>query len=87
MGESYAIFASKGGAPENPAWYYNLIANPDTTVEVGTQTVKVKARVAEPAERDVIYARQAERLPNFAEYEVKAGPHRTIPVVVLDPVK
>jgi deazaflavin-dependent oxidoreductase (nitroreductase family) len=87
VGESYAIFASKGGAPRNPAWYHNLIANPDTTVEVGTQTVKVKARVAERAERDTIYARQAERLSNFAEYAVKAEPYRTIPVVVLDPVK
>lgn len=87
VGESYAIFASKGGAPDNPAWYHNLVANPDATIEVGTKTVKVRARVAEPTERDVIYARQVERAPNFGEYEVKAAPYRKIPVIVLDPVK
>jgi deazaflavin-dependent oxidoreductase (nitroreductase family) len=87
LGESYAIFASKGGAPENPAWYHNLIANPETSVEVGTTTVKVRARVAASAERDDIYARQVERAPGFGEYEVKTAPYRKIPVVVLDPVK
>ncbi|HSZ41015.1 MAG TPA: nitroreductase family deazaflavin-dependent oxidoreductase [Trebonia sp.] len=87
LGESYAIFASKGGAPENPAWYHNLIANPETTIEVGTTMVKVRARVAAPAERDDIYARQVQRAPGFGEYEAKTAPYRTIPVVVLDPVK
>jgi deazaflavin-dependent oxidoreductase (nitroreductase family) len=86
LGESYAIFASMGGGPRNPDWYHNLIAHPETTVEVGGQTVRVRARVAEPSERDVIYARQAERRPQFAEYEITAAP-RKIPVVVLDPVK
>jgi deazaflavin-dependent oxidoreductase (nitroreductase family) len=85
-GEGYAIFASNAGAPEHPAWYRNLLANPDITVEVGTETVKVKARVAEPAERDALYAQQVKRAPNFGVYETKAAP-RTIPVVVLDPVK
>jgi deazaflavin-dependent oxidoreductase (nitroreductase family) len=87
VGESYAVFASKAGAPVNPAWYHNLLVNPETTVEVGTDTVKVRARVAEPAERDVIYERQKERAPQFADYEKKAADHRKIPVVVLDPVK
>ncbi|MGH3168896.1 MAG: nitroreductase family deazaflavin-dependent oxidoreductase [Trebonia sp.] len=87
VGESYAIFASKAGAPDNPAWYHNLVANPDATIEVGTRTVRVKARVADPAERDDIYARQVERAPGFGDYEVKAAPYRKIPVVVLDPVK
>jgi deazaflavin-dependent oxidoreductase (nitroreductase family) len=82
----YAIFASKAGAPENPAWYHNLLAHPDTSVEVGTETVPVIARVAEPAERDVIWDRQKERAPHFAQYEQKAAP-RKIPVIVLDPVK
>jgi deazaflavin-dependent oxidoreductase (nitroreductase family) len=86
VGESFAIFASKAGAPGNPAWYHNLLAHPDTTVELGTETISVTARVAEPSEREVIWERQKERLPNFAEYEVKAAP-RTIPVVVLDPAK
>jgi deazaflavin-dependent oxidoreductase (nitroreductase family) len=86
VGESFAIFASKGGAPDNPAWFHNLLAHPDTTAEVGADTVKVTARVAEPSERDVIWERQKERYPQFAEYEVTAAP-RTIPVVVLDPAK
>ncbi len=86
VGESFAIFASKAGAPDTPAWYHNLLAPPTTTVEVGSETISVTARVAEPSEREVIWERQKERSPGFAEYEVKAAP-RTIPVVVLDPVK
>lgn len=86
VGESFAVFASKAGAPENPAWYHNLLAHPDTTVEVGTATVAVTARLAQPAERDVLWERQKQRSPGFAQYEAKAAPRR-IPVVVLDPVK
>ncbi|HEY5394481.1 MAG TPA: nitroreductase family deazaflavin-dependent oxidoreductase [Trebonia sp.] len=86
VGEGYAVFASKAGAPSNPDWFHNLIAHPDAVVEVGAETVKVKARAAEPTERDVIFARQAERAPQFAKYEETAAP-RKIPVVVLDPVK
>jgi deazaflavin-dependent oxidoreductase (nitroreductase family) len=86
VGGSFAVFASKAGAPENPAWYHNLLAYPDTSVEVGTETFGVRARVAEPAERDVIWSRQKQPAPHFAQYEEKASP-RKIPVVVLDPVK
>jgi deazaflavin-dependent oxidoreductase (nitroreductase family) len=86
VGDGYAVFASKAGAPDNPAWYHNLVANPDASVEVGTETFPVRARVAEPAERDVIWSRQKERAPHFGQYEQKAAP-RKIPVVVLDPVK
>jgi deazaflavin-dependent oxidoreductase (nitroreductase family) len=86
VGDSFAVFGSKAGAPENPAWYHNLIAHPDTSIEVGTQTLPVRARVAEPAERDVIWDRQKQRSPQFAQYEEKAAP-RKIPVIVLDPVK
>jgi deazaflavin-dependent oxidoreductase (nitroreductase family) len=86
VGDSYAVFASKAGAPQNPAWLHNLLAFPETTVEVGTRTVPVRARLAQPAERDVIYSRQRQRNPAFAQYEVKAAPRR-IPVIVLDPVK
>ena len=84
--ESFAVFASKAGAPQNPAWYHNLLAHLDTSVEVGTETFGVRARVAEPAERDVIWGRQKQRAPHFAQYEEKAAP-RKIPVLVLDPVK
>jgi deazaflavin-dependent oxidoreductase (nitroreductase family) len=87
LGEGYAIFASKAGAPEHPAWYHNLVAHPDTSIEVGAETIRVKARLTEPAERDVIYARQRERSPQFGDYEEKAAPYRKIPVVVLDPIR
>ncbi|HEV2310187.1 MAG TPA: nitroreductase family deazaflavin-dependent oxidoreductase [Acidimicrobiia bacterium] len=78
----YAIFASKGGAPTNPAWFHNLVAHPETTVEVGTETVPVRARVAGPEERASIWAAQKELVPQFAEYEQKTT--RQIPVVVLE---
>jgi deazaflavin-dependent oxidoreductase (nitroreductase family) len=86
VGNSYAVFGSKAGAQDNPAWFHNLVAHPDTVVEVGEGTMHVRARVAEPAEREVIWGQQKERNPGFADYEVKAAPRR-IPVVVLDPVK
>jgi deazaflavin-dependent oxidoreductase (nitroreductase family) len=83
VGEDVAVFASKGGAPENPAWYHNLVANPDTEVELGSDTIAVHARVAEGEERDRIFDVQKDRYSNFAEYEEKAQGLRTIPVVVL----
>jgi deazaflavin-dependent oxidoreductase (nitroreductase family) len=86
VGESFAIFASKAGAPENPAWYHNLIAHPDTSVELGTQVLPVRARVAEPAEREVIWKQLVERAPHFGQYAERAAP-REIPVIVLDPLK
>ena len=86
VGDSFAVFAAKAGAQENPAWFHNLLANPEAFVEVGARTVQVRARVAQPAERDVIYSRQKKRIPVFAQYEAKAAPRR-IPVIVLDPLK
>jgi deazaflavin-dependent oxidoreductase (nitroreductase family) len=85
VGDSYAIFASFGGQPRDPQWFRNLVAHPDATVEVGTDTVNVRARVADPDERATIYVTQKERMSNFAEYEKSAAP-REIPVVLLDPV-
>jgi deazaflavin-dependent oxidoreductase (nitroreductase family) len=81
---SYAIFASMGGAPRHPDWYYNLVANPDATVEVGTETFPVRARVAEGEERERIYEEQKRVWPTFAEYEEKTAGIREIPVVVLE---
>jgi deazaflavin-dependent oxidoreductase (nitroreductase family) len=76
------IFASKGGAPDNPAWFHNVQANPKITVEVGAETFEVSAKVIEDrAERDAIYAKQATAYPQFAEYETKTT--RVIPVVEL----
>ena len=79
----YVIFASKGGAPENPGWYYNLKAHPDTQVEVGTDKFDVTASEATGEERARLFRAQVERVPQFGEYEQKA--HRTIPVIVLTP--
>jgi deazaflavin-dependent oxidoreductase (nitroreductase family) len=82
--DSVAVFASKGGAPTNPDWYHNLVANPDTTVEIGTESLPVRARVAGDQERDRIWSKQKSALPQFAEYEEKTSGIRTIPVVVLE---
>lgn len=84
VGNGYAIFASKGGAPTNPDWFHNLVANPDTTIEIGTGTQDVRARVADDDERDRVWTAQKEAFPQFAEYEKTSG-GRTIPVVVLEP--
>jgi deazaflavin-dependent oxidoreductase (nitroreductase family) len=80
----YAIFASKAGATTDPDWYHNLVANPETTVELGSDVVPVTARVASGPERDTIWNQQKINVPGFAEYEKSAAP-RTIPVVVLEP--
>ena len=77
----YAVFASKAGANTNPDWYHNLVAKPDTEVEVGTDTVQVRARVAQGRERDRIWTQQKRDYPQFAEYEAKTS--RVIPVIVL----
>ncbi len=82
VGEAFAVFGSKAGAPTHPDWYHNLVANPDTTVEVGTEVISVRARVAEGDERERIWSRQKELMPGFAEYEKTAG--REIPVVILE---
>jgi deazaflavin-dependent oxidoreductase (nitroreductase family) len=81
-GDDLVVVASKGGAPTNPDWYHNLLANPDVTVEVGTDTMPVRARVAEGAERERLWSHQVEVMPGFAEYQAKTS--RTIPVVVLE---
>ena len=83
-GDSYVVFGSKGGAPTHPHWYLNLVAHPETEVEVGAETVPVTARVAEGDERERLWERQKELMPGFADYEATAG-DRQIPVVVLTP--
>jgi deazaflavin-dependent oxidoreductase (nitroreductase family) len=79
----YAVFASKAGAPDNPDWYHNLLANPHASIEVGTDTVTVRSRVADDDERAGIWSAQKSEWPQFAEYE--ANTDRTIPVVILEP--
>lgn len=73
------VFASKAGADVNPDWYHNLVANPEVTVEIGTETRAATAVPVTGAERDRIYARQSELYPRFGEYQSKTS--RTIPVV------
>lgn len=81
---SYAVFASKGGADTNPGWYHNLRANPDVTIEVGTDEIDVRARVAEGDEYYEIWERQKREFPQFAGYEERTSRDR-IPVILLDP--
>ncbi|HVV59899.1 MAG TPA: nitroreductase family deazaflavin-dependent oxidoreductase [Gaiellaceae bacterium] len=78
----WAIFASKGGHTEAPAWYGNLLARPETQIELGTETIDVTARDTAGEERDRIWEAQKRAFPQFAEYEKTAN--RTIPVVVLE---
>jgi deazaflavin-dependent oxidoreductase (nitroreductase family) len=83
-GDDVVIFASKAGAPTNPDWFHNLVANPDASIELGNETIPVRARVAEGAERDDLWARQKAAYPQFQGYEDATS--RVIPVVVLERV-
>lgn len=80
-GERLFVFASKAGAPTNPDWYHNLVAHPTVTVEVGTKQFQATARVVGEEERDRVYAKQAQRMPGFADYAKKTT--RKIPVIEL----
>jgi kanamycin kinase len=83
QGDDLIVFASFAGAPVNPAWYHNLVAHPDATVELGTETRRVRARVADPEERDRLWEWNKQDYPGFGDYEEKTD--RTIPVVILEP--
>jgi deazaflavin-dependent oxidoreductase (nitroreductase family) len=83
-GDDFVVFGSKGGAPTHPQWYLNLVANPDTKVEVGADTIPVRARVAEGDERETIWSKQKEQMPGFADYEKNIAGAREIPVVILE---
>ena len=83
-GDRFVVFASKGGAPTNPDWYHNLIAHPEATIEIGTESHKVRARVADHEERTRLWNVQKQDIPSFGDYERKTT--RQIPVVILEPV-
>ncbi|MGI8856108.1 MAG: nitroreductase family deazaflavin-dependent oxidoreductase [Thermomicrobiales bacterium] len=83
-GDHIVVIASKGGAPTNPDWYHNLVANPVATIEMPDETFQVRATVVEGAERERLYSAQAALMPGFAEYQEKTT--RQIPVVVLERV-
>jgi deazaflavin-dependent oxidoreductase (nitroreductase family) len=77
------VFASKGGAPSNPDWYYNLAAAQEGTIERGTETYRVAVHEVTGDERDRIYDEQGRRYPGFAEYAEQTAGIRTIPVLAL----
>ncbi len=83
-GDRLVIVASKGGAPTNPAWYHNLLAHPEVTVEVGAEKFKVRAIPVTGDERTRLYDQHASRYPSFKDYQAKTT--RTIPVFVLERV-
>jgi deazaflavin-dependent oxidoreductase (nitroreductase family) len=84
-GDRWVIFASKGGHIAHPHWLHNVEADPNATIEIGTESIPVKATVLRDGpERDELYARQVAAYPQFGEYETKTKGHRTIPVIVLE---
>jgi proline iminopeptidase len=84
-GDSYFVIASKGGAPEHPGWYRNILANPDVDIQVGTKKMSARARTASGEERARLWQQAVGFFPPYAEYQLKSG-GREIPVVVLDPL-
>ena len=84
-GDRLAVITSKGGAPTHPDWYYNIVANPQVTVEVGAENFQALASVAEEPERTRLYNQMVEVMPGFDDY--RRNTTRVIPVIVLTPVK
>ncbi len=84
-GDRLVIIASKGGAPTNPDWYYNILAHPLVKVEVGTELFQAEASVASEPERTRLYNKMVEMMPGFAEYQRNTT--RVIPVITLTRVK
>jgi deazaflavin-dependent oxidoreductase (nitroreductase family) len=81
-----AIAASKAGQPTNPAWFHNLKANPETTIQIGTEQRNVRARVATDHERDVLWPKFVALYPGY-EFFQRHAQNRTIPVVILEPLQ
>ncbi|MFN8402878.1 MAG: nitroreductase family deazaflavin-dependent oxidoreductase [Anaerolineales bacterium] len=82
-GDRYVVIASMGGAPTNPDWYYNIVANPAVTVEVGTEEFQANGKVIkDEPERTRLYNKMADMMPAFNDYRQKTS--RVIPVIVLE---
>ena len=81
-GDRLVVIASKGGAPNNPDWYYNLVANPIVTVELGSERFQARATVTQGAERARLFEQMAAQMPAFAAYQQKTS--RQLPVIVLE---
>jgi deazaflavin-dependent oxidoreductase (nitroreductase family) len=83
VGSAIAVMASKAGQPTHPAWFHNLKANPDTTVQIGSELRRVRARVAGTEERERLWRRFVAIYPGSEAYQRNAG-DRQIPIVVLE---
>jgi deazaflavin-dependent oxidoreductase (nitroreductase family) len=83
-GEDLVVVASKGGFPKNPAWYHNLMANPDTTVQVGAHRTAVHARTADPEERERLWPLCVKAYHGYEDYAIRSK-GREIPLVILEP--
>jgi F420H(2)-dependent quinone reductase len=82
-GENVVLVASKGGHPRNPAWFHNLMANPETTVQIGSARRAVRARVAKPAERKRLWPKVVKTYSAYGDYQRRT--EREIPLVILEP--
>jgi len=80
-GDRFVVIASKGGAPTHPDWYYNIVAHPHITVELGTEQFQADATIAEEPERSRLYAKMVSAMPGLADYERQTT--RVIPVIIL----
>jgi F420H(2)-dependent quinone reductase len=84
-GDDFVIIASKGGASAHPAWYLNLMANPEATVEIGDREVQVEAEEADPEDKTRLWQKMVEMYPAYDAYQEKT--EREIPLLVLRPVE
>jgi deazaflavin-dependent oxidoreductase (nitroreductase family) len=82
-GDNYVVVASKGGAPDNPGWYKNLVAHPDVKIQVRDKVLSVKARTGTPADKRRVWPIMTKEWPDYDKYQ--AGTKRDIPVVLLSP--
>jgi deazaflavin-dependent oxidoreductase (nitroreductase family) len=83
-GSNIAVVASKAGQPTHPAWFHNLMANPETTVQIGREVREVRARLADDAERELLWPQLTAMFPPYEIYERNASPRR-LPIVILEP--
>jgi deazaflavin-dependent oxidoreductase (nitroreductase family) len=83
-GEAIVVAGTKGGQPSHPSWFHNLMANPDTTIQISSEVREVRARLATDEERDQVWKKMVAIYPGYDFYERNAK-GRTIPVVILDP--
>jgi deazaflavin-dependent oxidoreductase (nitroreductase family) len=83
-GKNYLLVASKGGAPNHPLWYLNLVDDPEVEIQVGADKLTARARTATKEEKPRLWKLMAEIFPNYNEYQAKAG--REIPLVILEPI-